>query len=151
MSANDPLSSAIAAAKGLTEQLKTLRGLESYGALLEAASSLQEQLASLSSMVASSFQEKLALMSRIKALEEENKALLDWAGTAKHYVLKEVGHAVFVQAYQPDKEPSKPMHWACARCFEDRQISVLQRELPYKYTCPRCTYTIDGRLVHKTS
>jgi hypothetical protein len=141
------ISTALAAARNLTERLATLRGMECYGDLMEAANSLLAQISNLSSMVASSAQKELALSDTIEQLRKENKALYDWNLTAKNYELQDIGRGVFAQVYRHEEGNLKPSHWACAHCFEDHKISVLQRDMPLKYVCPRCKHSIDGRLV----
>lgn len=141
------IADAIASARSLTALLKQLDGLTVYGELLHAATSLQEKLSQALISNATSAEEKLALLDRAQRLAEENEQLKSWAATAADYVLENLGYGAFVYSYKPQVQATKPPHWACTQCFDDRVASVLQRKMRVGYYCPRCKLEVSQNLV----
>lgn len=144
------ISDALRSAKSLTALLKQFDGYEAYGELMSAATNLQEQISEAIIANATSAQEKVALIQRADALSKENEQLKHWASTSQDYALKNLGYGAFAMVYQPLVQSAKPPHWACAKCFEDQKISVLQRKMRVGYFCPRCDLELSNNLIKET-
>ncbi len=92
-----------------------------------------------------------ALLQEKNELERRLTDAEDWKAEAAKYSLKEVGKKAFVYAPEPDADPLTPMHWLCARCYQEKKKSILQRAglptLPWgdTYLCPTCQATIYAR------
>ena len=139
------IADAIRSVQSLTGLLKHLKGLESYGELMQATAELQEKLSQALLANASSAEEKMTLLSEKQMLAEENKKLKDWAATAGDYQLENLGYGSFAQVYKPQIQGSKPPHWVCTHCFEDKKISILQNKPGDGYRCVRCNLTLPSR------
>ena len=87
-------------------------------------------------------QEKDALKQKLIDLEQ-------WGTDAAKYELKELGAGVFAYAFQPDEGSTTPSHWLCAKCYQDKEKSILQKGLTVPplgtiYSCPRS----EGHLIY---
>lgn len=140
------LTEAINSTRSLTAQLKQLDGMANYGELMQAATSLQENLAHALIANANSAQEKMTLLSEKQALAEEVNKLKNWEAKSQNYQLQSPGSGLYVYATKPSVQATSPHHWACANCFHQQIVSILQREgHPPKYVCHRCRAHIGGR------
>ena len=70
----------------------------------------------------------------------------NWEAKAKDYTLKAVGVDAFAYIYTPTVESSQPKHWACAKCFENRKINILQKFQDDHYVCFHCKSLIAPRI-----
>jgi hypothetical protein len=145
------IADAIRSAGSLTAKLKSLEGMANYGELMGAATALQEKLSQALIANATSAEEKMALLERTQRLAEENEKLKDWNAKAQDYTLANVGHGAFAQVYKPQVQATKPSHWACTNCFEDKVVSVLQKKIRVGYYCPRCNLEISQHLLGNNS
>jgi len=143
--------SAIESAKILRDLLKTANSLSNYNELVAAVSEINAKLMDATAVALASQEKQSTLAQRIRELEEELVKLKEWEAKTQNYTLKEVASGIFAYAYTPAMQTSQPRHWACARCFQDNKLSVLQRQHPPTYICHSCGSKItpykDGRLV----
>ncbi len=96
-------------------------------------------------------EKEAALSDKIRQLEEEIAKHENWEHTAKDYTLQNVGSDNFAYVYKPIVESNQAKHWACANCFQERNLCILQHERLPAYICPNCGTKIepykDGGLV----
>lgn len=103
-----------------------LAAQESAIASQQHESALLKQIGELEKQIAE-FEKWDAETERYEIADVRTK--LDPRGTALVYVLKEA------------RDPSKPQHFLCAQCFEERHKSILQTELLFRrqvLICNRC-------------
>ena len=141
------IADAIRSAGTLTSLLKQLEGLESYGALMTSAASLQEKLSQALLANATSAEEKMTLLNRTQRLTEENEKLKDWISTSNNYELENRGYGAFAYVYKPKIKATKPPHWICTNCFDNRIASILQNKPKEGYSCPRCKLALPARYI----
>jgi hypothetical protein len=145
----------------LAEIAATLTGLNTFKSFTEFAlqahvdAALREKAIESQAAIISVQSAMLALQSQYQSLLDEKaeleKRLIeieDWKAEASKYSLKEVGPGAFVYMLKADVDTTTPSHWLCARCYEDKQKSILQQVTPYigrigaTFGCHRCRSTI---------
>ena len=145
------ISAAVQSAKALGELVKAAKQLSNYTEFVSAVSEVSAKLMDATAVALASQEKQSLLAQRVRELEEELVKIKDWEANAQDYALKEVALGVFTYAYTPVVQNSQPRHWACAKCFHDRKVSVLQRQHPPTYLCQNCGSKIspykDGALV----
>lgn len=73
----------------------------------------------------------------------------NWSETDSQYELKEVDTQTFVYSYKKTDKDSKPVHWLCPKCFQEKKTYILQ--LHYDngnytdYQCANCKTIIKVR------
>lgn len=132
------ISAAIESAKMLAELLKAAKSLTNYNEFVSAVSEVNTKLMDATAVALASQEEQARLSNLIGELKKELVQLKDWENKARDYTLKEVASGIFAYVYTPLVQTSKPRHWVCAKCFEERKCHVLQRQRPPSYTCPNC-------------
>jgi hypothetical protein len=130
--------SAIESAKTLRELLKAASSLSNYNELVAAVSEVNARLMDSTAVALASQEKQSELAQQVRELQEEVRKLTDWEPLARNYALKEVAAGVFSYVYTSSTPMQQPKHWACAKCFQDRKLSVLQRQLPPTYLCQSC-------------
>jgi hypothetical protein len=65
----------------------------------------------------------------MNALEQKIKEYDNWNIIQNKYVLKKVGIAIFVYSLK-DESSKEPNHWICAKCFNEKKVSISQRRFP---------------------
>ena len=136
--------SAFKAAKDIGESMIGLRDAAAFQAkLLE----FQSKLIDANNAVFAAQDERSLLLQRVRELEEQVAELKTWTTKQERYELKNVGYSAFAYVLKKEERGTKPPHWVCAKCFEDKHISILQYVL-YKgqgqiWTCPSCKSTIQ--------
>lgn len=137
--------------KVLSDILRANRDLCQFNECSAALSQLNEKLYRVTAAMLAGQEKEAALTKQIRLLEEEVMKLVNWNDQAQNYALTAVGPGIFAYVYQPSAGAMQPRHWVCAKCFQERKLSVLQRQHPPAYLCPQCGATIaphrDGRLV----
>jgi hypothetical protein len=143
--------SAIESAKALRELLKAANSLSNYNEIVAAVSEVSAKLMDATGVALASQEKQSLLAQRVRDLEEELVKLKDWEAQAKNYSLIEVASGVFTYLYKPTMQSDQPRHWACAKCFQERKLFVLQRQHPPSYLCQNYGSKIspfkDGSLV----
>jgi hypothetical protein len=90
---------------------------------------------------------------RIRALETELADLKAWGAEKLRYEMKEVCLGATAYVLKADARGSEPIHWLCARCYQDGKKSLLQRGDKYSdnagrmkgWECPVCKTIIYVR------
>jgi hypothetical protein len=120
---------------------KILAAQESAIASRDYQSALLKQISELETKIAE-FEKWDAEAERYELADVRSKA--DPRGTAIVYVLKEA------------RDPSKPQHFLCTQCFEERHKSILQKEKLFRnevLICNRCEsilYLVGQRTTEDT-
>jgi hypothetical protein len=105
-------------AQGISGKMDAVKALEIKSELLglvidaqEASFALQEQ--------------KAAFTKRIEQLEEEVAQLESWTAEAEGYELRDTGMGSLAYHTKDEENPTRPPHWICPHCYEDRKKSIL--------------------------
>ena len=144
----DDLATALSAIKRAGELTKSLTQATSIEEVRNHAFDLQRQILSGQELLLAAIQHQAERLDRTHKLEERLAQGGEWTATKSRYRLKNVGLGAFIYAPEPGGNTGEPEHWLCARCFDNRQRSVLQYKgrAPYKqehlYGCPNCNSTI---------
>ena len=143
------LSALVSSAKTAYDIAKGIRALqtevdrnESISKILEILVSVQFQASSVLAMAHELEIEKHNLTKKIMEFEK-------WSETDGQYELKEVDTQPFVYSYKKTDKDSKPAHWLCPKCFQEKKTYILQ--LHYDgdsgrdYICSNCKTIIKLR------
>lgn len=121
--------------KDSIEKIKDNAVREKVEELLNAIIPLQTHIISLQVVNSASIQEKEALEKKLREIE-------DWNKEAASYELKEIASGVYVYAIKPNSSVASPPHNLCAKCFQERKKSILQRVkksmVGVTYACHSC-------------
>jgi len=83
-----------------------------------------------------------AALERIRELEEEIAKFETWDTEKENYELQAIARGATAYMLKPDARGSKPPHWLCAQCFENRKRSILQLAADFSvhwvYHCQGC-------------
>jgi len=122
-------------AKGISALKSEVDRNESISKILEVLLTVQTNALSVNAIAQELQQEKYNLEKKI--LEFEN-----WTETERQYELKEIATGIFVYTYKKSKNLTEPMHWLCAKCYNERAKSILQRikktMAGVAYACHNC-------------
>jgi len=121
--------------KGSIEKIKDEAVREKVTELLDTIIPLQTAIISLNETTSSLRQEKEAAEQKLREIE-------DWRIEAASYKLTEVASGVYVYAKEKTTTSSEPYHYLCAKCYNDRKKSILQRisktMMGIEYICHTC-------------
>lgn len=122
-------------AKGISSLKSDVERNESVAKVLEILLSVQSD--------ALEMKEKHHLfLEEISDLKKQIMEFEKWSETEKQYELKELASGVLAYALKQTDESSNPFHLLCAKCYNDRKKSILQRVSKtmagVKYICHTC-------------
>ena len=132
--------------QALATLLKSARSLANYNDIVAAVSEVNTKLMDAQIVGIKSLDEQRALHGRVHELEELLNSLRDWQQTSVDYSLQAVGalQRDFVYVYKPKTSRTKPNHWVCARCFEEKKKYVLGQTYNERaYECPNCKVQVS--------
>lgn len=125
--------------KDSIEKIKDDAVREKVEELLNAIIPLQSQIISLQAMNSASIQEKEVLEKKLSDIE-------DWQKEATRYELKALASGVYVYTIKETAKSSEPVHYLCAKCYQERKKSILQRisktMMGVTYICHTCKSAI---------
>jgi hypothetical protein len=86
---------------------------------------------------------QLATLKEIDELKRKVMEVEDWEAQKKRYEPMQFEPGVTVYALKNNMAPGEPVHHACPRCFQKKEISILQRTAKtsygrYVHFCPAC-------------
>ena len=91
--------------------------------------------------------DQMTMLQRVNDLEKEVANLKAWNTEKDNYELTTIARGATAYMLKPDVRDSKPPHWLCTQCFEDRRRSILQlvNEIGghWIYNCPGCSSKIS--------
>jgi hypothetical protein len=133
--------------------LKTLGELTALVIRTKADSAITEKAIESQSVLISVQNTILTLQAQYHALLEEKQALKkqladieDWNTEATKYELHDMGDGVFVYVQRPEHKTLAPAHWLCARCYNEKYKSILQRTSTDRsgniFYCQKCENTL---------
>ena len=138
------ISAALTSLKTISELVKAAGSITGQREIQTSATSIHENLTRTLLANLANAEMHTAARNRIRALEEEIQNIKDFKAQAIDYVLQAVGadQRDFVQAYKPAVQVNKARHWACAKCFQEQKIYILNAASRSAYQCPHCKLTI---------
>lgn len=136
---------AVQSVQGVSAIISASKQLSNYNELVSAVSEVNTKLMAATTVALASQEQHALVLQRVRDLEEKLMQFEKWEEKAKNYSLREASIGTFIYAYTPVVESSNPRHWACAKCFQDRKISILQRQHPPAYVCNECDTKIIPR------
>ena len=111
----------LSAFKAMFDMAKGLKDINDAAIRNGAVIELQEQILSAQ-------QHQSELIERIRALETEVANFETWKTEKERYQLKELApHGVYAYTIKEEVRGPEPAHWICPDCYQNRQISILQR------------------------
>lgn len=103
-------------------RLCNLRIIELQGVILTAQSSA---LATQS--------DQFTLLERIRELEQQMADSETWKAEKQKYELREFAPGIYALSLKETERGGEPAHRLCARCFEHRKKSILQKEREWDF------------------
>jgi len=127
-------------AKGINAIKSEVDRNEAVSKILEVLIAVQTNALSVNAIAQELQREKYDLENKVRQYE-------NWAETERQYELKEVVPETFVYAY---KDNTKPNHWLCPKCFQEKKTYILQLDYdgtagPKSYICSNCSTIIKLR------
>lgn len=142
------IQSAVTGLKTAADIAKGFLELKSIADVQGKVIDLQSAILSAQASALAAQSEQAAMVQEIRDLKEEVARVKAWEETRQRYVLVSPSNGFFAYALKSDGQPAEPAHWACARCYEDREKSILHMEKEdigrkYFQVCPRCKTRIQ--------
>jgi hypothetical protein len=114
--------------KALGELLKAASELKNFNDFVAAISEINAKLMDAQVAALSSQEKQSALAKRICELEQKIVELENWNHESERYQLTSLASDILVYTVKPGKENGEPPHKLCARCYNERKKSILQRK-----------------------
>ncbi len=114
--------------KTLGETVKGMIEARDTAVFQAKAIELQTQILAAQSSALAAHSDQFAMLDKIRQLEEEKAALEAWNTEKERYALKEVKTGVFTYVLKKEMSDSEPTHQICANCYQNKRVSILQRE-----------------------
>lgn len=83
-------------------------------------------------------QAQAALVKRIGDLEKDVAGFEKWDAEKENYQLQQIGPDTFAYANKQNTQGTRPAHYICANCYENREKRILQRADSVHLFCPQC-------------
>lgn len=126
-------------AKGISALKSDVDRNESISKILEVLLTVQTNALSVNAIAQELQEEKATLTQKIMEFEK-------WSETETQYELKEITSGIFVYSHKTAVDPTKPIHWLCAKCYHEQKKSILQRTRHdpggMHYVCHSCSSEI---------
>ena len=139
---------AITSIKSMTDIATLMSKMKTDSAVIEKAAELHATIISLQSAILTIQAEHQSLLTKNNELKQKIVDIENWKTEAANYSLKNIRLASFVYASNPNQTSSEPPHWICAKCYQDKKKSILQRgeqfDQGYIYHCNTCGANIIG-------
>ncbi len=145
------ISAALSSLKTLTDIVRAANSMSNRLEMLDAVTSVQQNLSQALAANLAGVEKQMALLQRVTELEAQVAELGLWDRKSKDYRLQAVGSSKrhFAQVYHPGTDSPQVRHWACAKCFQERQVFVLNATQGTGfhgrdgYKCPNCATVIE--------
>ena len=142
----DP-SSLYVSAKAAYEIAKGISALKTEVERNQAVSKVLEVLLSVQNDALSMQEKQSLLLTEVDNLKKKISEFEKWSEIERQYELKEIASGVFVYTYKQSDVNREPMHWLCAKCYNERKKSILQRTrhviAGIFYICHTCNSEIN--------
>jgi rubrerythrin len=139
--------SSLNAAKDIAQTMVSLHDTAAFQAkLIE----FQSKLIDANNAAFAAQDERSALLEQVRELKKQVADLKAWETEKKRYELKEVFGGAFAYVLKQEARGTEPIHWLCAKCYQEGKPSILQRTgrlegREYQWACPTCKATIRVR------
>lgn len=148
------ITQALAALTTAKDFTKAVMGSKIDAALREQAIQFQFSIIEAQSAMMEMQSKYQALLQEKDGLKQQLVDLEQWNTESAKYELTEISPHVFAYALKPDESSTAPKHWLCAKCYEDKQKSIIQKGIPTPmgdmYSCGRCEAQIFVQPVRPT-
>ena len=139
----DPISNTLSTLQSAYSLAKSIADLDEVHAVKVQIGELLTQIVSAQESALRSQERESALVRHVHELEQRIVQMETWNAEKQRYQLTDFGAGTFAYALKPGMENDEPPHRACANCFKNEHISVLQfRCHDYMsqdvYDCPSC-------------
>jgi len=122
-------------AKGISSLHTEVERNQAVSKILEVLLSVQSDALSMKEKYSLLLTEKDDLIKKISEFEK-------WSEIEHQYELKEIASGIFVYVYKKSEVNREPMHWLCAKCYNEQKKSILQRKVKSMagaiYICHTC-------------
>ncbi len=136
------IAGAITALKGANDVAQAMIGLRDAAAFQSKLIEFQNKIIEANTSAFAAQDERSDLLRKIADLEQQVEKLKAQQRKFDRYQLKDYGNNSFAYELKASEANGDPIHRACATCFHDERISILQfshhSEGQDWYTCPRC-------------
>lgn len=142
------IAAALTSFNALKSIAQTMMGLHDAQALQLKIIEFNGQLIDAQTKIFSVQEERTTLIERVRELEKQIANLEAWEVEKERYELKATRDGAFVYSIKPEAQGTEPPHHICARCYQHRKKSILQREAgsaahsalarPSMNMCPEC-------------
>jgi predicted RNA-binding Zn-ribbon protein involved in translation (DUF1610 family) len=141
------ITAAVQSAKAAIDFVKGAKALIDKVEVANLLTDVYNKLISAQSQTLSLQTDHNALIQENDKLRQQVMKFENWKKTESEYELYEPDPGSFVYAYKKTEDTTKPKHWLCPNCWEDRTKSILQCEYQHsegaKYNCPRCKAVVS--------
>ncbi len=115
-------------------------------AVREKVTEILDSIIPLQANIVSLYESNLTLIKEKETLEKKIMEIEDWQKEASRYELKELASGVYVYCIKETAKSSEPNHYLCAKCYNDRNKTILQRtshsHAGVHYVCHSCSSEI---------
>ncbi len=143
-------SAFISSIGALSNIAKGLQSIHDEKQIFEATSDLRERIFTIQSNALTLQEDHFSLLKQKDELEKKILSFERWDDTAALYSLKKLKLGAYVYAPNESNKTAEPMHWICAKCYQDRKKSILQFYWDIgkgSYAlCPECKNRFDTEL-----
>jgi len=121
---------------------KTVKDITKDAELKVKTSELYDEIIKVQSGIIEVQAEHSKLQQDNHDLTQKLNSIETWEKEKEKYILKEICEKVFVFERKASEQGEEPIHWLCARCFNQNKKSILQLKLKanngYHYMCHSC-------------
>ena len=140
---SNPISKTLSTLQSAYSLAKNIADLDEVHAVKVQIGELLAQILSAQESAMRSQERESALARQVHELEQRIAQMETWNAEKQRYQLTDFGAGTFAYALKPGIENDEPPHRACANCFKNDQISILQfvfNDMLSQdiYNCPRC-------------
>ncbi|TFV69416.1 hypothetical protein E4K64_33330 [Bradyrhizobium frederickii] len=136
------ITGAITALKSANDIAQAMVGLRDAAAFQSKLIEFQNKIIEANASAFAAQDERAELLRKIADLDKQVEKLTAEKRKFDRYQLKDFGGNSFAYELKASEANGEPIHRACATCFQDERISILQfshqSEGQDWYTCPRC-------------
>jgi hypothetical protein len=115
---------------------------------------LQQTILQAQSSLFAAHEERTALVETVSQLKKEMTEREAWETEKQRYQLQKVYVGSFAYVVKEEARGTEPIHWLCARCYEEGKKSLLQATrgiltrgggMEVVHECPRCKSSIRAQ------
>jgi hypothetical protein len=144
-------ASALASLKAAKDIAEAMVGLRDATAFQGKLIKFQSKIIDANNSAFAAQDERFALLEKIRELEKKVADFEAWDTEKQRYQMEKVWAGSIAYVLTEDARGTEPIHWLCAKCYQDRKKSILQFDkfegAGYMaiYTCPTCSASIRAK------